>query len=96
MLGHLAAHTLCGAVGASQFWVCGLKVNELLQQLVEIVIRNRRVVQHIILVVVPVDFLDKPVNAFLRGGGVLFHQSEIWRQRYVFGLEFRIQFEIIG
>ena len=57
----VAAHALCGRVRVEILRICFLQVLQLTHQFVILLVRDHRVVEHIILRVVAVKLLAKPI-----------------------------------
>src|SRR5260221_13154859 len=64
----LAAHTLRRGVRRDEFWMLRLEPLELVHQLVEVGVRNLRIVEHVIAIFVMPDFLAQDFDFLLYGG----------------------------
>src|ERR1700693_5095486 len=64
-LARLAAHTLCRRVGRDELRVLGFKALELVHQLVEAGVRNFRIVQYVVAILVVPDLLAQGFDFFV-------------------------------
>ena len=65
----LAAHALCGRVGAVQLWMSRFKRLQLFEQAVVLGVRNSGCIQHVVLMAVVVQLRSQLRNSGSGGGG---------------------------
>jgi hypothetical protein len=68
LLGDVTPDTLGRAVRLLELRILGFKTNQLVEQLVEVVVRYLRAVEDVIKVIVTVYFADEKVNSVLGFG----------------------------